>query len=279
MITSLGDPRLDLARIVVGAVTIRPEPHLPAHLLHLVDAHGTGYYAKQHHQPGRFAQEVHAYTRWTHHLAATTPTLLAHHEGSRTLLLTEAPGIAVTALPPGHPDELRIHHTAGAALRALHAATLTPAAPELGQRLAQRLTGWAERAHHAGLTSPAGQAFLLATAADLAGTELDGAVCHLDYQPRNWNWSPQAGLALVDFEHMRPDARLRDLARLHHRLWPTAPNLRDAFHQGYGPPTTAETAVLHTFGAYEAATALVRGHETGNTELHHYGETLLDQLM
>ena len=279
MTASLTDPRLELARIVAGEVTVHPDPRLPERILHLTDAQGRGFYAKQHQQPGRFAQELRAYTSWSHHVGAKVPALVAHHEASRTLLLSEVPGTPVTALPLDHPDQPRIYEAAGTALRALHAATLTPPASELGRQLALRLTGWADRAHHAGLTSAASRAFLHAAAADLAEAELEAAACHLDYQPRNWCWSATTGLAVVDFEHMRPDARLRDLARLHHRHWPTAPHLRDAFHRGYGTPTAAESAVLHTFGAYEAATALVRGHESGDQTLHHYGTALLDRLM
>jgi Ser/Thr protein kinase RdoA (MazF antagonist) len=83
----------------------------------------------------------------------------------------------------------------------------------------------------------------------------------------------------VDFEHCRPDARVRDFARLEHRHWTGQPHLRDAFFAGYGRLLSdAEQQLLRLFGAIEAVTALVRGHETGDAELSAHGRALLTRL-
>ncbi len=277
MITAFDDPRLGLARLAVGAVTVLPDPALPARILHLADSQGTDYYAKQHQHPARFVQELRAYQLWTRHLAAATPRLIAHHEQTLTLLISAVPGLRGDTLAPGSDAEGQAYRDAGAALRALHDATATPAHQDLGRKVASRLRHWADRAHQAALTTPAARAYLLAAAHDLADAALQGAVCHLDYQPRNW--CAGTDFAVLDFEHMRPDARLRDLARLHHRIWPSAPHLEAAFHEGYGRPTEQDFDILRGLGAYEAATALVRGHECGDAELTGHGRTLLDQLM
>ena len=277
MTTPLDDPRLSLARIAVGAVSVATDLALPSRVLHLVDSQGNAYFAKRHTQPSRFAQEIRAYGQWTRHLDAATPALVAHHEETLTLLLTAVPGQRGDSLVPGSDTEHQAHRDAGAALRALHSATLAPADRSYGRQIAGRLRLWTDQADQAGLITPAAVTFLRSAADDLGAAALQGAVCHLDYQPRNWCIGP--AFAVLDFEHMRPDARLRDLARLRHRFWSSAPHLEAAFVEGYGALTREDEEVLHCLRAYEAATALVRGHERHDRELHGHGRALLDHLM
>nr|WP_241779626.1 hypothetical protein [Streptomyces natalensis] len=106
---------------------------------------------------------------------------------------------------------------------------------------------------------------------------MDSAICHLDYQPRNWHVG--VGFWTFDFEHMRRDARIRDFARLEFRHWQAAPQLREAFFTGYGSRLTdTEQRLLERFGAIEAVTAIVRGHEQGDAVLSAHGHTVLAQL-
>ncbi|MFD9967663.1 phosphotransferase [Streptomyces sp. NPDC059011] len=106
---------------------------------------------------------------------------------------------------------------------------------------------------------------------------MDSAVCHLDYQPRNWLLGNAFGVC--DFEHMRRNARIRDFARLEFRRWQAVPNLRAAFFAGYGQPLNdTEQRLLESFGAIEAVTAVVRGHEQDDLALSTHGRTVLARL-
>lgn len=104
----------------------------------------------------------------------------------------------------------------------LHRATSAPPSGAVGTELGQRLRDWIARADVAGLISQDRRHRLSHSADVLANTPMDGAVCHLDYQPRNWLLGDVFGLC--DFERMRRDARIRDFARLEFRRWQAAPN-------------------------------------------------------
>lgn len=88
-------------------------------------------------------------------------------------------------------------------------ANSVPPSGAVGTELAQRLRDWIARADRAGLISAVERNGLSHSADDLANTPMDSAACHLDYQPRNWLVGDAFGLC--DFEHMRRDARIRDL--------------------------------------------------------------------
>ncbi|MEW1722074.1 aminoglycoside phosphotransferase [Streptomyces sp. NPDC093109] len=277
MITAYDDPRIELARQTVGAVTIVPDPTLPPHVLHLVDLRGNGYFAKQHGRYTRYEQEAHAYQAFSHHLGGRAPELVGRQASTRTLLLTAVPGQSGAVLRPGSDEEAKAHHDAGVALQSLHRATIHRATGAIGVELADRLRHWAAKAEHTALVSRAERSRLMEVADELAGTPMDSAICHLDYQPRNWRVGE--GFWTLDFEHMRRDARIRDFARLEFRRWQAAPRLREMFFTGYGSyPTDTEQRLLERFGAIEAATALVRGHEQGDDALIAHGRTVLSRL-
>ncbi|GHF27655.1 hypothetical protein GCM10010218_05810 [Streptomyces mashuensis] len=277
MSADLDDPRVQLAHRVVGKVTVVADLALPPRLLRLADSVGNTYVAKQHERSVRYAQEVRAYTTWVRHLRGHAPALVARQDATRTLLLTAVDGQGGQSLPPGSPEEEQAHHDAGRALQALHRATAARSASALSIELATRLRGWIAKAERAGLLSGAEHRLLGRIAAELAGTPMDSAVCHLDYQPHNWITGD--AFRVVDMEHMRRDARVRDFARLEFRRWQAAPRLRDAFFEGYGSrPSATEQRLLERFGAIEAATALVRGHEQGDPTLAAHGRTVLSRL-
>jgi hypothetical protein len=279
MTASSSDPRIELARHTVGDVTVVADPTLPPRLLRLADAHGNGYLAKHHTDPSRYAAETHAYRTWGRHLTGHVPDLISHHDASHTLLFTAVPGRSADALPSGTAEEEQAHHDAGLVLGLLHRATSGPPAGEaVGAELAVRLRAWVSKAERADLLSTAERRLLLETADQLADTRMDSAVCHLDYQPRNWLHAP-GNLWVCDFEHMRRDARIRDFARLEFRRWQAAPYLRTAFFTGYGTRlASTDERLLESFGAIEAATAIVRGHERDDAALTTHGRTVLSRL-
>ncbi|MFC8660629.1 aminoglycoside phosphotransferase [Streptomyces sp. NPDC057199] len=277
MIRAFADPRLELARETVGFVRALRDPRLPPRVLQLVDGQGRRYFAKQHDNRQRYGQEVQAYRTWAQHLHRHVPELAGCRDNTRTLLLTAIPGTGVDAVAPGSPEEELAHFEAGRILGVLHQATLIPRSGAIGPVLAQRLARWMTRAEQAGLISCAERGLLSAHEEVLGNTLMDSAVCHLDYQPRNWRIGESFGL--YDLEHMRRDARIRDFARLEFRRWQAAPRLRHAFYSGYGRhPNDTEQRLLESFGAIEAVTALVRGDEQKDLALSAHGRTVLARL-
>ncbi|GAA3368452.1 hypothetical protein GCM10020367_06860 [Streptomyces sannanensis] len=277
MITAFDDPRIRLARNMLGAVQVLSDRSLPPRLLRLVDTDGRQFFAKQHSERERYVRELHAYRAWGTHLNGHAPRVVGHQDSTCTLLLAAFPGVRADTMAPGSPEEERAHYEAGRVLVKLHHATSVPRTGAVGTELSQRLRHWIARADQAVLISAAEHDRLSHYADVLANTLMDSAVCHLDYQPRNWLIGDSFGLC--DFEHMRRDARIRDFARLEFRRWQAAPHLRAAFFAGYGTPLSdTEQRLLESFGAIEAITALVRGQEQDDLALSTHGRTVLARL-
>ncbi|WP_330457442.1 aminoglycoside phosphotransferase [Streptomyces sp. NBC_00820] len=277
MIATSDDPRIRLAQHLLGAVEIAPDPLLPPRVVRLAASDGRHFVAKQHAERDRYAGELHAYRTWGTHLIGHTPKLVGRDDASRTLLFTALTGDRADTAAPGSPEEELAHHEAGRILGKLHRATTVPQNSAVGAALAERFQSWVDRAVHADLIDAAEENLLKHHAAILGNSHMDSAVCHLDYQPRNWLIGNTSGIC--DFEHMRHDARLRDFARLEFRHWQAAPHLRTAFFDGYRrPPNDTERRLLESFGAIEAATALVKGHQENDPTLSKHGRTVLSRL-
>ncbi|MFE3861867.1 aminoglycoside phosphotransferase [Streptomyces goshikiensis] len=277
MIAISDDPRIQLAFSLLGAVEIAPDPSLPPRVVRLVTGDGRHFVAKQHADQGRYAGELHAYRTWGTHLAGHAPKLVGRDDVSRTLLLTSLAGDRADTAAPGSLEEELAHHEAGYVLGTFHRATSMPQGGAVGAALAERLQSWIDQAAHADLIDTAERNLLKQHAAVLGSSLMDSAVCHLDYQPRNWLVGD--AFAVCDFEHMRRDARVRDFARLEFRRWQAAPHLRTAFLDGYGRPLTdTERRLLESFGAIEAATALVKGHKEKDLALSAHGRNVLSRL-
>lgn len=276
--TACDDPRLRLARKVLGEIDVINEPGLPPRLLNIVDSRGCRYVVKQHQDAGRFAQEVRAYITHLSEMRDITASLVAHDVESRTLLLSYLPGRDCDGISVSPEEGALVHHRAGAALRRLHSSSPESRTGVVGSDIAGRMGEWIARADQAGIVPLDDRRRLHTYALRLSTTAMEGAICHLDYQPRNWRLHRDE-LFIVDFEHTRPDARVRDFARLEHRHWARHPALRSAFFTGYGRALSdAEEDLLRLFGALEAVTALVRGHEIGDTALFTHGQALLRRL-
>ncbi|MEU8324124.1 NAD-dependent epimerase/dehydratase family protein [Nonomuraea sp. NPDC048881] len=272
---------LAMARSHLGAVTRLPRFDLPAHLTLLAAGDGVRYILKRHDSLDRFRAETHAYATWVPSLGEHAPRLIHNDPDSLSLLLTVLPGQRAAQLPEGSSAERLAHSAAGRVLRLLHQAS--PGFPQVGTDvsayLAERMRWWAARAHLAHLITASDLGVLHTWADRMAAESLETAICHLDYQPRNWLLAPTGDIGVLDFEHTRLDARVRDFSRLEHRYWRRAPHLRSAFFDGYGRPLDhAEQELLERFRTLEAITALVRGHETGNAELLAHGRTLFADL-
>lgn len=277
MITTSEDPGIQLAHCLLGAVEIVPDPTLPPRVVRVMADDGRLFIAKQHPEHDRYVRELNAYQAWGTHLNGHAPKLVGHDDATRTMLLTALAGHQADAAAPDSPEEELAHHEAGRVLGKLHRATCTPQDGAIGAALVERLQSWIDRAVHADLVDAAERNLLLHHAAILGNDLMDSAICHLDYQPRNWLVGDVFGVC--DFEHMRRDARVRDFARLEFRRWHAAPHLRTAFLDGYGRPLTdIERRLLESFGAIEAATALVKGHTENDLTLSAQGRTILSRL-
>ncbi|WP_433235575.1 aminoglycoside phosphotransferase family protein [Streptosporangium sp. CA-135522] len=280
--TTAEDGLLAFAHRQLGPVTSLPGSGLPPHLRLLAATDDQRYILKRHKDPNRFRAEARAYTAWVPHLGEHAPRLISADPETLSLLLTVLPGQPVTQLPERSAAERHAHYAAGHTLRLLHQAPPGPHPnTDIAAYLAERMRWWAARAHLATLISPAELRTLHTWADTLTATAaaLDSAICHLDYQPRNWILTPSGTVAVLDFEHTRLDARIRDFARLEHRHWKDAPRLRAAFFDGYGHhPNPAEQGQLERFGVLEAITALVRGYQSGDPQLLAHGRTLLTHL-
>ncbi|MEU8482284.1 aminoglycoside phosphotransferase family protein [Streptomyces sp. NPDC048641] len=277
MIATSHDPRIHMARQVLGEVQPVPDPQLPPRVVKVIDTGGRRYFVKRHTDRDRYARELHAYRTWGEHLQGHAPELIGQQDATCTMLLTALAGSRGDSTPPDSPDEEKDHYEAGRVLGTLHRATTMPRGGAVGANLAQKLRGWTQLAFQAGLITRAERSTLSRHANILDGSRMDSAACHLDYQPRNWMVGDVFGVC--DFEHMRRDARIRDFARLEFRRWHAAPRLRTAFFIGYGQRLNGtEQRLMGSFGAIEAATALVKGHNENDPTLLTHGRAVLAQL-
>jgi Ser/Thr protein kinase RdoA (MazF antagonist) len=244
-----------------------------AHVARFRDAGGREYVVKCHSAAEKHHREVHAYQHWTSALGASAPTLVAANPTTMMILVTALPGT-----PVGGQGGIADHRQAGSLLRAIHRAEPLRALDDFGQWLTSRVAWWQEQA--APLLSPdERQAVDRHLAALHALGTPAGGPCHLDYQPRNWLSGPAGTLAVIDFEHARIDLQARDFVRLYFRYWPSRPDLREAFFDGYGRPLTQqEHQTIRCCGAVDALTALARGTQTGDATLTAHGRATLHQL-
>jgi len=239
-----------------------------------ISAHGgEEYVVKKHADRDKHNREVHAYRRWTPALGSSAPQLVAADAQALTIVTT-----ALDGRPHPGPPTAAAHHHAGTILRRFHDAEPPRLLPGYRDWLRDRATYWTGRArpfiNAADLANASAHLAALQQVADLHGVP-----CHLDFQPRNWLLGPAADLYLVDFEHARTDLPLRDFVRLRFRVWPTRPDLKDAFLNGYGRDLTrSDTEPLQHLGALDALTAIARGHQNHNNQLIQYGHSTLRQL-
>src|SRR5690606_14148538 len=133
------------------------------------------------------------------------PRLIADAPALATLILERLPGVSIEEPSPA------VHHAAGRFLAALHQLEISDDDPLLlAEALIRRTESWRRRA----ALEPA-----QARVVDEHGPrrELFAGVrrvpCHRDFTPGNWLWDGET-LAVIDFEHARPDLALVDLAKL-----------------------------------------------------------------
>jgi len=237
------------------------------------DARSQEFVVKQHGSRSKHDREVHAYRHWTTALGPSAPRLIAADSATMTIVITTLPGQPCSGDPTAD-----VHHQAGALLRRFHDSEPARELLWFPGWLDNRIRHWTSQAKTLLSAEEATVVDSHLTALPMTGVP-HGVPCHLDFQPRNWLLDESGNLALIDFEHARSDLPARDLVRLRFRVWPSRPDLQDAFLDGYGRPLTdAEDELVWHLGALDALTALARGRQISDPTLITSGHATLRQL-
>lgn len=262
---------LEVAKRVLGSCEVAAV--LGDAVVRVRDARSQEFVVKQHGSRSKHEREVHAYRHWTAALGPSAPTLIAADTAAMSIVITALSGQSCSRDPKAAE-----HHQAGALLRHFHD---TEPARELSwfpDWLDDRVRHWTSHAKTLLSAEDAAVVDSHLAALRMIGVS-HGVPCHLDFQPRNWMVDESGNLALIDFEHSRTDLPARDFVRLRFRVWPSRPDLQDAFFDGYGRRLTdAEDELVWHLGALDALTALARGRQTGDSALTTSGHATLSQL-
>lgn len=262
-------------------VAARPPRRSPGADLWVLDAGGAPAAVLKCHRHGRgFVQERCALERWAPSLRRTPRLLAVRDESPRALLLAYLAGQPVSdaTLSPGRGADL--HRRAGRLLRTLHTLPqpLEPDPVPLGDALEARTRAWCERARP---RIPASTLdWVLGAVLDAPRDDLVRVPCHRDFGEHNWLYDPgHDALALIDFEHARPDLWLVDLLELGLGAWPDRPGLEEAFWQGYGRrPDAAETRLLGALERLHAVAGLDWALRHGDRDRARIGRRRLERL-
>jgi hypothetical protein len=266
---------LEFAAQILGPnVVVTGSCQQAGRVIRVRDARGSEYFVKHHGNVTKHAREVHAYQQWTPALGQRAAQLVAFSSQATTIVITALPGVANHSAS----DTIDVHRQAGALLRAFHAAAEPRALPGYRSWLAGRAHYWATNARE--LLSGHDWEIISTHLDALAAYDIQkGTACHLDFQPRNWLLDRAGTVRLIDFEHARFDLPVRDLVRLHFRIWATRPDLRTAFFAGYGRDLTrTEEQMIWHLGALDALTALGRGNQTSDPSLIACGHSTMRTL-
>lgn len=238
---------------------------------------GRSYHLKHHPNNVLHHAETTAYQQWAAALGPSrTPRLIATDSAQRAILLTTAPGHLVHDAPLAHPERVTVHHQAGQLLRRLHDAAPPRALPHLADTVGAKAETVLRRAR--GLLSIDFERAIGRLVQQMSSVRLPAVPTHGDYQERNWLWN---GHRLVVFDFERADWRwaIHDFERLHAHPWSRHPDLKNAFHRGYGRPLTPEEhTALTALTALRAISALEWGHHQDDSESLQQAELLLTQL-
>lgn len=249
-------------------VTNCSSPHNRSRVWKVTDRAGTSWYVKQHVSGKSHTREMTAYAQWTPALGPyRAPHLVAADPARSTILITALPGSTLFTHDLPQAEERTVHRQLGALLRAFHTAapphppvTARPDLSAIDRKLALA------RPH----LKPGEPTLIRQLATRLAAlAPLPHVPTHGDAQLRNTLWASHLRrLALIDFERSEYGPAVRDLVRLEYGPWERRPELRDAFHDGYGQlPSPLETDVLRCMAALDALSGIVWGTHAGDEEV------------
>ncbi|MET9255187.1 aminoglycoside phosphotransferase family protein [Streptomyces sp. NPDC003717] len=255
---------------------VRSRPGGTTTVARLTGPLGEDWFAKLHRDRRAYRREVTAYREWVPALGGGAPRLVTADDDAAVLVVSAVPGVLGVDARLDDDGLRAMHRRAGALLRAFHQAA-PPMTGDFAALMAERHARWRPRAAH--LLSAAELDFVRDSVACLAGLpEPDMVPCHRDYTARNWLVDGDA-LYVIDFEHAAVEARIWDLLRLYHQVWPDHPGLRDDFIEGYGRALSdTEHTLLRLCGAHHAMTTVVWARETGDAAFERTGRDVLARL-
>ncbi len=248
---------------------------------------GGDVYVKISSNSAAHAREVAAYQHAAQVLGpGEAPVLVDSDPQLGVIVTTPLPGTAVRGTSLDVEEEQQVHAAAGALLRRWHdSASPEPADRDDVRVHLVRQAAEAARYRHdliEYLTTEQ-HAVLQRAANELPGLAemLPLAYRHGDYSPRNWLWHREREQhGLIDFEEAVHGAAVEDLVWLHGAVWPTRPDLQQAFLTGYDRALNAEEQhALHLITAKVAVSCLHTGLHTANQTLIDRGRTALDHLL
>ncbi len=238
----------------IDRVEDRSWDHGEATVLRVAGPRGA-VFVKRHRTDDHHRREVAAYENWVAGWEMV-PRFLGYCDEPKGLAVTAVPGISVLDVPVA--DRGEAHRQAGAFLARLHALPVDDDdAIALDEAIAMRTESWGARAE--GRLDP--------SEIDWVRAEIDAVLphfaqwgrraCHRDFTERNWLLDGER-LWVFDFGISRLDTALTDIERIWSSSWREAPELADAFWEGYGRRLTAEEeAALVAYGALAALTTVV----------------------
>jgi hypothetical protein len=257
----------------------RPGDNRPS-LWEIDGLYGARWFAKQHAGAKLHRREVDAYRKWTVCLGADrAPELIAADTQTRSVLVTAVSGRSLDTLRLPVGQERKAYEQAGELLARHHtAATDEPAtdvADETWDAIAAKLLDGAAS------YVPEHDIAMVRALAIEALPRLPHVAAHGDYMPKNWMWDEtEQRLRIIDFERaeLQPAAR-RDFSRLRYRVLLQRPDLKAAFHHGYGRQLTDdELTACRTYGALDALDSLSWGIQHRDIGLVDEAHTMLENL-
>jgi hypothetical protein len=257
--------------------------HQWSSVVELRDRTGHHWFLKRHRDHDCYLAEVTAYLRWVPALGDHAPTLRAHDDTHRAVILSALPGRPApwpaAIIDPTRADtETATQRQAGALLRQLHGAHTTGPQPDYAAAKLKELKLLTPQA--ADLLTHGELGFARTEIRALANLPAPRLVpCHRDYSMRNWI-TDRGKLHILDFEWTRLDAWVTDLTRLHLGIWRTRPDLRDAFLDGYGRELDdADHALLRASAFLTAIWLVIKARESGQTSFEQANRDALHHLM
>jgi Ser/Thr protein kinase RdoA (MazF antagonist) len=235
-------------------------------------------FLKRHKQASKFEQELRAYREFLPHTLQVTPALLGYQQELQAMLMAKVPGELAEDVTT-KDIELEIYRQAGQFLRSYHDVPYQDTErPSVEEAFWQRAESWLKRAEP--FVAEKDIEWVKARVKEMLPTlkTMKRVPCHRDYTGRNWLWREK--LYVIDFEHARPDVWLFDLEKLWSEVWPTKPELKEAFIVGYGHDFSAEDeALLNGYTALSCITKIAWSFEhKDNGEYAETGRRILETL-
>ena len=253
--------------------------HAASDVIRVTCARGSAF-LKRHRDRRKFDQEHAAYAEWCPGLGAAATLLAATESPGPALLVRAAPGAPLAQLSSLSVDTERAHwRRAGAFLAALHALPHEDLDElPLPDAWSRRAESWVHRAGDAITREEANEVLSLTRAPWPDTAEVPRRVpCHRDFTPRNWIVT-EGSLAVIDFEHARPDWALVDLARALEEVPEDREELAAALWSGYGADPAAFETLLPRAFAVQALAKIAWAVEHGDARFERSGRELLRRV-